>query len=103
MQIRRFMAINGTFHKGRFIQTLLLAVGIDANGKNLLLAWGVVEGESMGSWEWFFQLLKTAIPKCTEIALIGNRNEGLLAADQVLGECMNRLICCYHLKSNFVN
>ena len=35
-----------------FVQTLLLAVGIDANGKNLLLAWAVVESENKESWIW---------------------------------------------------
>lgn len=33
--------------------------------------------------------------------LISDRDKGLLAADEVLGEGMNRLICCFHLKGNF--
>jgi hypothetical protein len=36
--MRRFFAADGTFLKGRFIQQLLLAVGIDANGNGLILA-----------------------------------------------------------------
>lgn len=44
-QMWRFMAVDGTFLKSRFIQTLLLAVGIDVNGHNLLLAWAIVVGE----------------------------------------------------------
>lgn len=101
-QMRRFMAVDGTFLKSRFIQTLLLAVGIDANGHNLLLAWAIVEGENTSSWEWFFNQLKTAIPECMQMTLISDRDKGLLAADQVLGEGVNRLICCFHLKCNFV-
>lgn len=35
---RRFIAIDGTFLKSKFRQTLLLAVSSDTNGNNLLLA-----------------------------------------------------------------
>jgi len=36
-QIHLFVAIDVTFLKGEFVQTLLLAVGIDANGHKLIL------------------------------------------------------------------
>jgi hypothetical protein len=41
--------VDGTFLKARFIQTLLLAVGIDPNGELILLAWAVVESENRWS------------------------------------------------------
>jgi transposase-like protein len=44
--LRRFIAVDGTFLKARFIQTLLLAIGIDADGHNTILAWAVVELEN---------------------------------------------------------
>lgn len=50
---RRFIAVDGRFLKSRFRQTLLLAVTIDANGNNLLLARAVVEGEHESAWEYF--------------------------------------------------
>lgn len=84
--MRKFMAVDGTFLKARFIQTLLLAVGIDANGKNVLLAWAVVESENKSLWSWFFLHLKTAIPQALEMTLISDRDKGLLAADEVLEE-----------------
>ena len=37
-KIHLFVTVNGTFLKGEFVQTLLLAVGIDANGHKLILA-----------------------------------------------------------------
>jgi hypothetical protein len=49
--MRRLLAVNGTFLKARFVQTLLLSVSIDANGQITLLAWGVVESENRNSWE----------------------------------------------------
>jgi hypothetical protein len=46
---RPFVAVDGTFLKGRFQQILLLTVSINTNGKNLTLAWAVVESESRSS------------------------------------------------------
>jgi transposase-like protein len=42
----RFVAVDGTFLTGYFIKAVLLAVGIDANGHNVILAWAVVENEN---------------------------------------------------------
>lgn len=36
------------------------------------------------------------------MTLISDRDKGLLAADQELGEDVNRMICCFHLKYNFI-
>lgn len=44
--MRKFMAVDGTFLKAQFVQTLLLAIDIDANQKSLILAWTVVESEN---------------------------------------------------------
>jgi hypothetical protein len=38
----RFVAVDGTFLKARFVLILLLAVGIDANGETIVLAWTTV-------------------------------------------------------------
>lgn len=52
------MAIDGIFLKAKFVQVPLLAIGIDANSQNLLLAWVVVESKNKASWSWFFSLFK---------------------------------------------
>lgn len=101
IQMRPFVALDGTFLKARFVQTLLLAVGIDGNGQNLILAWGVVESENTDSWTWFLERLKRAIPQVLEATFISDRDKGLMAADHVLGKGINRLICCFHLHQNF--
>lgn len=81
IHMRKFLAVNGTFLKSRFIQTLLFAVGIDGNGKNLPLAWAIVESENKDSWTWFFQHLKAAIPEVIGMTLISDRDNGLLSAE----------------------
>ena len=96
--------MDGTFLKARFIQTLLLTVGIDANGHNTILAWAVVELENQNLWEWFFCHLQRAIPTISQEActLISDQDKGLLLAEPILGPLMIAAHCCHHLKENFI-
>ena len=82
------MAIDGIFLTGRFVQVLLLAVGIDANGHNVILAWAVVESENEASWGYFLRLLRRSIPEVSSerCVLISDRDKGLIEADTVLGD-----------------
>lgn len=99
---RRFVAVDGTFLKGRFALTLLVAVGIDANGNNVLLAWAIVESENKSSWEYFFHHLRIAIPEISSeiCVLVSDRDKGLAEADSVLGPNVIRGYCCKHIESN---
>lgn len=45
---RHFISVDGTFLTGKFIIVLLLAVGVDADGQVLTLAWALVEAEFLG-------------------------------------------------------
>ena len=101
--MRRFFAADGTFLKGRFIQQLLLTVGIDSNGNSLVLAWAIVKSENEDSWRYFFKHLIRAIPEIEEEAtvLISDRDKGLEAADDELGDRIIRAICVYYLMDNF--
>ena len=97
--MRKFMAVDGIFLKAKLSLILLLAVGIDANGKNLILAWSVLESENKASWTWYLMNLKETIPESIGITLISDRDKGLEAAEStVYGDTIQRLICCYHLK-----
>jgi hypothetical protein len=100
---RRFVGVDGTFLKGKFVQTLLLAVGIDANGHNVLLAWAVVESENRSSWEWFFRHLRRVLVEITTepSTFVSDRDKGLLEAERVLGPHVVVAWCCHHLKDNF--
>jgi transposase-like protein len=94
--MRRFVAVDGTFLKGRFIQQLLLAVSIDANGNTLILAWAVVESENEESWRYFFEHLRESIPEISEemCVLTSDRDKGIAAAEEELGQYIVRAICC---------
>jgi hypothetical protein len=86
--MRRFFAADGTFLMGRFIQQLLLAVGIDSNRNSLVLAWAIIESENEDSWRYFFNHLVRAIPEIEEEAtmFISDRDKDLGAADDELGD-----------------
>ena len=102
---RKFIAVDGTFLKGRFIQTLLLATTIDANNNILLLAWGIVESENVESWSYFLNHLMLAIPEILiqhpPTTLMTDRDKGLSAAIATYGSQVVPTYCCFHLKENF--
>jgi transposase-like protein len=99
---RRIIAVDGTFLTGRFKLTLLLAVGIDADGHNVILAWAVVESENTSSWEYFLRHLRRCIPEITSerCVFISDRDKGLVEADVLLGENCIRAYCCKHIEGN---
>lgn len=102
---RKFIAIDGTFLKGRFIQTLLLATTIDANHNILLLAWAIVESENIDSWSYFLRHLMLAIPEILTqdppTTLMTDRDKGLSIALAAYGNQLLPAHCCLHLKENF--
>jgi len=83
---------------------LLLAIGINANGNALILAWAIVESKNEDSWQYFFTNLIRAILEIEEEAtiFISNRDKGLAAIEGKLGKGIIRAICAYHLIDNFI-
>jgi transposase-like protein len=100
--LRRIVAADGTFLTGRFVLTLLLAIGIDANGHNVILAWAVVESENRDSWEYFLRLLRRCILEIASepCVFILDRDKGLQEANAVLSEKCLRAYCCRHIEGN---
>ena len=97
---RKFVAIDGTFLKGRFIQTLLLATTIDANHNILLLAWAIVESENIESWSYFLRHLMLVIPEILTqdppTTLMTDRDKGLSIALATYGLQILPAHCCFH-------
>lgn len=99
---RRFIAVDGTFCKSRFVQSLLAAVTIEADGHILVLAWAVVESENQESWLYFMSHLKQAIPLIMEgSTIISDSNKVLMIAIDSLGPGVFPAHCCFHLRDNF--
>lgn len=101
-KMRPFLAVDGTFTKNRFIQILLLAVGMDSQDQIVVLAWAVVPNESFETWSWFLQLFRASFPSSneSETVVINDREKGLLNAVQdILPRALNAY-CCWHIGSN---
>jgi len=83
---RHFIAIDGTHLTGKFCMTLLLAVTIDLQGQNLLLAWSVVKSKNESSWDYIFPQLQPAIPaiQTEPLTLISDHDKGLIKASEIL-------------------
>ena len=96
---RRFLALDGTFLTRRFIQTLLLAMGIDANAEATIITWGVVEGENTASWTYFIDYLKLALPTFAHepAIIILDRDKGLESGLGLQNTQVKHVHCCYHL------
>jgi len=80
--MRGIVAVDGTFLKGSFVHTLLLAIRVDAEGHIVILAWAIVEGENESSRKWFFSQLKDGLSDldCEDTTIISDRDKGLQAA-----------------------
>ena len=100
--MRRFIAVDGTFTKNRFIQTLLLAVGMDAEDQIQILAWAIVPNECQETWTWFLKRLDAAYPTVNDqrTVIINDREKGLLNAIALVLPDVFNAFCCWHIASN---
>ena len=73
--------------KGGFVQTLLLAVALDAENQIIMLAWDIVEFENESLWCWFLSnQMEVIVDLDVEITtLILDHDKGLQSADDELG------------------
>ena len=81
-QCRQFLAIDGTFMKSAFAQTLLLAVAVDGENHCLPTAWALsLQAWLRETWAFFLIRLKATInTPSTTAAVIGDRDKGLASA-----------------------
>ena len=99
---RRIVVVDRTFLTRRYKLTLLLVVGIDADGHNVILAWAVVESENTSSWKYFLRHLRRCILEITSerYVFISDHDKGLVEADVLLGENCIRAYCSKHIEGN---
>ena len=73
---------------------MLLAIGIDANGNTLILAWAIVESKNKESWWYFFEHLRELILEISEemYILTFDRDKGITAVEKELGQYIVRII-----------
>ena len=67
--LRYFLTVDGTHCSSRYRMMLLTAVGTDAQGQDMLLAFALVPSETAEWWNWFSRFLLTATVTITRRAL----------------------------------
>lgn len=98
--MRKVIVVDGTFLKGKYLGTLLLATTQDGNFNIFPIAFAVVDSENDESWEWFFRQLSCVIPDDHGLAIISDRHNSIAKAIRTVYPQASRGICTYHLHKN---
>ncbi|KAI0520548.1 hypothetical protein KFK09_008024 [Dendrobium nobile] len=101
---RPVLSLDGTFLLGKYRGTLLVAVGIDANGGLFPLAFAVVESESNESWVWFLKNLHDLVEVVKlrqNLCIISDKHPGLVrGCREIFPNAVHRH-CLRHLRENY--
>ncbi|XP_024014440.1 uncharacterized protein LOC112088402 [Eutrema salsugineum] len=95
--MRRVIAVDGTFLKGKFKGTLLGASAQDGDYSLYPLAFGIVDSENEHAWTWFFRGLKTMIPDASDLVFVSDRAQSIAKALSVVYPLAHHGICRIHL------
>ncbi|XP_048604835.1 uncharacterized protein LOC125582274 [Brassica napus] len=98
--MRRVIAVDGTFLKGKFNGTLLAACAQDGNYHLYPLAFAVVDAENGASWKWFFRGLSQKIPDASDLVFVSDRANSISSALEDVYPLSHHGICRIHLLRN---
>lgn len=89
--------------KARFLGVLLLACVVDAEKQVAIIGVGLVESESLDSWKWFCQAIKSWHPRLSQCTFVSDRDKGLIGAVNVVFPGASHRWCAVHLKRNIID
>ncbi|XP_010471419.1 PREDICTED: uncharacterized protein LOC104751207 [Camelina sativa] len=98
--LRRVIAVDGTFLKGKFKGTLLVATAQDGDHHLYPIGFAIVDSENDKSWNWFFRCLRTIIPDAPDLVFVSDRASSIAKALTELYPASHHGICKYHLGNN---
>ncbi|XP_073049426.1 uncharacterized protein [Primulina eburnea] len=99
-RMRKVIAIDGTFLKGKYRCVLLLATAQDGDLHQYPIAWAVVDSENEMSWTWFLQKLHELIPDDPDLVIISDRHAAIISSVAVVYKHSHHLHCTWHLSQN---
>ncbi|XP_057532223.1 uncharacterized protein LOC130810256 [Amaranthus tricolor] len=101
---RPIIGIDGAHLSGYYKGVMLTAVAIDGNNEIFVLAYGIVDTESIDSWTYFFRNLRCLFAQyesqMDDWTFISDRMRGVESALFEVFPIATRRICCQHLYSN---
>jgi len=62
-----FVLVDSTYKRNRFNLPLVNVVGVDNFGRTVMLAFGMIQDETIASYNWFFEKLKKCWNKDVEV------------------------------------
>ncbi|CAN7007975.1 unnamed protein product [Brassica oleracea var. botrytis] len=98
--MRKVIAVDGTFLKGKFNGTLLAACAQDGDYHLYPLAFVVVDAENGASWKWFFRGLSQMIPDASDLVFVSDRANSIASALEDVYPLSHHGICRIHLLRN---
>ncbi|KAL2898118.1 Filamentous hemagglutinin [Bienertia sinuspersici] len=104
---RPIIGIDGAHLSGYYKGIMLTAVAIDGNNEIFVIAFGIVDTESIDSWSYFFRNLRCLFANegCQKDywTFISDRMRSVEAALYDVFPRATRRVCCQHLYSNCKN
>ncbi|XP_073019502.1 uncharacterized protein [Primulina eburnea] len=72
----------------------------DGEFHQFLVAWGVVDSETVESWTWFMLRLQEVVPDDEELVIISDRHQGIISAVANVYKQAHHGYCVWHLSQN---
>ena len=97
---RPVISVDGTFLKGKYHGTLLLATAHDGDNHLFPLAFGIVDSENDKSWLWFMERVRYAYGVREDLVIISDRNSSIPKAVHRVFPEAKYAVCMQHLWAN---
>ncbi|KAJ9555951.1 hypothetical protein OSB04_010565 [Centaurea solstitialis] len=75
--LRPVVVIDGAHLKGRYLGTMFLAVGMDANNRCVPISFGVGRSENNETWTWFLSMFKECVGDIEGMVFISDRDPSI--------------------------
>ncbi|KAL0549171.1 hypothetical protein IC582_013652 [Cucumis melo] len=98
--IRPVIVMDGTFLKNKYRGQLIVTVCLDGNNQIYPLAFGVVDGETDDSIQWFLEKLKGAIGKVPNLGFVTDRKTCFAKGISSVFPSAIHGLCVQHLSQN---
>ncbi|KAJ9535233.1 hypothetical protein OSB04_un001676 [Centaurea solstitialis] len=98
--LRPVVVIDGAHLKGRYLGTMFLAVGMDANNRCVPLSFGVGRSENNETWTWFLSMFKECVGDIEGLVFISDRAASIKYAISTVFPTSHHALCCRHLMMN---
>ncbi|GBG63533.1 hypothetical protein CBR_g38601 [Chara braunii] len=98
---RPLLLLNRTHLKAKYPGILLTAIAIDAQDESFPIAFGVVDCESMETWEWFLLHLRYSCMQpalgSRSLTIVSDHDKGLVASMEAVLPDAHHAYCVRHL------